>query len=125
MANWLEAAFGIPDAAEPIAPPKPRQKPEVKYISVVVAQPGGAPGDLGETVDAWYFVEHGDVTLCDAKGKPLSSDDDRVRFRATLADGDDPRAVAYRLRRRAWLAENPRSAFDQPLYQDAAPYGGY
>jgi hypothetical protein len=110
MANWLEAAFGLGDEAEPIAPPRrPRQKPEVKYISVVVAQPSGNPGDFGETVDAWWFQEFGMVTLCDSTGKPSDHS-------ATLAPGDDPRAVAYRLGRRLWQKENERSAFNRPMY---------
>jgi hypothetical protein len=110
MANWLESAFGLGDAAAPIAPPpQPRQKPEVKYLSVVVAQPSGNPGDLGETVDTWWFEEFGTVTLCDMTGKPSDHS-------ATLGPNDDPRAVAYRMSRRVWLKENGRSPFDRPLY---------
>src|SRR5436190_11973614 len=113
MANWLEQAFGIGDEAESVAPPtKPRRvPPEVKGFICVVAQPSGAPGDLGETVDSWYFVEDGVVTLCDQQGKPLTkTDDDQVSHSATLAPDDDPRTVAYRMRRRTWSAENEKSA---------------
>lgn len=116
--SWLESAFGLGDSTEPIAPPKPRLVPDVKYISVVVAQPSGAPGDLGETVDAWYFVEYGTVTMCDAAGKPSDHS-------ATLAPNDDPRTAAYRLGQRIWQKDNKRSAFDRPLYQSPAGYGGY
>ncbi|MCC8954109.1 hypothetical protein H8B02_11745 [Bradyrhizobium sp. Pear77] len=128
-ANWLETAFGLSGEAEPHAPPPPkprRVKPEVKGFVCVVKQPTGAPGDLGETADAWYYVEHDTVFLCDERGSPLTkSDDSAVSLAATLAPDDDPRAVAYRMRRRLWAAENDRSAFNRPIYQDAAPYGGY
>lgn len=118
MTSWLEEAFGFGVNAEPIAPPpKPRQAPEVKGFVCVVAQPSGAPGDLGKTVDGYYFVESGFVTLCDQHGKPVTKSDGEVDHTAVLAPGDDPRAVAYRMRRRAWLAENEQSAFNGPIYQ--------
>ena len=118
MANWLEAAFGLGEEAEPIAPPpKPRQAPEVKGFICVVAQPTGAPGDLGETVDSWYYVKSGMVTLCDRHGRPITkSADDRGSLSAVLAPNDEPRRVASRLRRAAWQKEEGRSAFDRPLH---------
>lgn len=122
MANWLEQAFGL---VEPEAPaPTPRRgPPEVKGFICVVRQPSGAPGDLGETVDSWYFVEHGMVTLCDQQGKPITkSADNHSDLSAVLTTGDDPRRIASRLRRAAWQGE--RSPFDRPLYQ-STPYGGY
>jgi hypothetical protein len=104
MANWLEAAFGLGDEAEPVAPP-PRQPPEVKSFVCVVAQPTGAPGDLGETVDCHYIVTDGVLCLCDEHGK--ASDAKPYR----LASGENERAVAGRLRRAAWQREEGRSAF--------------
>jgi hypothetical protein len=110
MANWLEAAFGLGDEAEPAPRPTPRcQKPEVKYISVVVAQPTGAPGDLGETVDCHYVVTDGVLWLCDEHGKTGEK-------HHVLAAGEEPRRVASRLRRAAWQSEPGRSAFNRPLY---------
>jgi len=116
MANWLEAAFGLGDEPEPIAPPsRPRQAaPEVDSFWCVVAQPSGAPGDLGETVPCSYYVEDGVLRLCDEDGEGK---------RHVLAPGDDPRRVASRLRREAWQREKP--AFDRLINQHAAPYGGY
>jgi hypothetical protein len=105
MANWLETAFGLGDEAEPIEP-SPLQAPEVKSFVCVVAQPSGAPGDLGETVDAWYIVEGGALMLCDKDGK--TSDVKPYR----LAAGENERAVAGRLRRAAWQREPGRSAFN-------------
>src|SRR4051794_9924107 len=100
MANWLEAAFGLGDEAEPVAPPPtPRQAPEVKGFVCVVAQPTGAPGDLGETVDAWYFVDDGVLSLCDENGKASEAKPYR------LAPGEEPRRVASRLRRASWQSE--------------------
>jgi hypothetical protein len=114
MVNWLESAFGIGDASEPVAAvPQPREKPEIKSLVCVVRNPG-APGDLGETVDAWYFIEHGTVTLCDAGGQPMTKADGDSYYSAPLAPDANPRTVAYRLRRTAWQSE--RSPFDRPLY---------
>jgi hypothetical protein len=118
MANWLEAAFGLGDEAEPIAPPR-RQPPEIKSFWCVVAQPTGAPGDLGETVLCHYIVEGGALTLCDEQGKGLAATDEHGRAGNTshvLAPGDDPRRVASRLRRAAWQSESGRSAFNRPLH---------
>lgn len=115
MANWLESAFGLADEGEPVASPV-RQAPKIESFWCVVAQPSGAPGDLGETVPCHYIVTDGVLRLCDERGKGEGR-------RHTLAPGDEPQRVASRLRREAW--QRGRPAFDRPLYQDAAPYGGY
>lgn len=107
--DWsdLNAIFGLGDDAEPIAPPpKRRQKPEIESFVCVVAQPSGAPGDLGQTVDAWYRVEHGILTLCDAQGKAGDAKPYRID------PGENERAVASRLRRAAWQNEPGRSDFN-------------
>ena len=116
MVNWLEAAFGLGEEAEPIAPPKRRQAPEVHSFWCVVAQPSGAPDDLGETVACHYIVADGILRLCDEHGKGDGK-------RHTLAPDEEPRRVAGRLRREVW--QRGRSEFNRPIYQDAAPYGGY
>jgi hypothetical protein len=108
MTNWLEAAFGVGDVAEPIAP-QPRQAPEIKSFVCVVAQPSGAPGDLGETVDCYYVVSDGVVRLCDERGNVDGKSQ-------VLAAGEEPRRVASRLRRAAWQNESGRTAFDRPLH---------
>ena len=117
MANWLEAAFGLGDEAEPVAPP-PRQAPEVKSFVCVVAQPTGAPGDLGETVDCHYIVTDGELSLCDEHGKTSETKPYR------LAPGEEPRRVASRLRRAAWQSESGRTAFNRSLNQ-SAPRGWF
>jgi hypothetical protein len=108
MANWLETAFGLGDEAEPAPQPaKPRRlAPEVKGFWCVVAQPSGAPGDLGETTPCNYFVEDGHLFLCDERGKA----GDGKPYR--LALGENERAVAGRLRRAAWHTESGRSDFN-------------
>jgi hypothetical protein len=103
MANWLESAFGLGDEAEPIAPAPRRQPPEVKSFVCVVAQPTGAPGDLGETVDCFYYVDDGVLWLCDEHGK--AGEKSHV-----LAAGEEPRRVASRLRREAWEREQGKIA---------------
>lgn len=122
MADWfaaVEAAFRLGDEAEPAAPPPvPRQAPAVQSFWCVVAQPSGRPGDLGETVACHYVVNDGVLWLCDEHGKAGDK-------RHVLADGEEPRRVASRLRRAAWQSEPGRSAFNRPLHQLAEPYGGY
>ena len=85
MATWLEAAFGLGDEAEPIAPSPPRQPPEIKSFVCVVAQPTGAPGDLGQTVDCHYIVTDGVLTLCDEHGKGLAATDEHGKTGNTSA----------------------------------------
>jgi hypothetical protein len=108
MANWLEAAFGLGEEAEPIALP-PRQPPEVKSFWCVVAQPTGAPGDFGETTPCHYIVTDGVLSLCDEHGKTSEAKPYR------LAVSENERAVASRLRRAAWQREEGLSAFNRPL----------
>lgn len=116
MTNWLEAAFGLGEEAEPIAPTRTaRQAPEIDGFWCVVRQPTGAAGDLGETVPCHYVVTDGTLRLCDEHGKVGDK-------RQVLAPDDEPRRVASRLRRAEW--QNERSPFDRPLHQ-AEPYGGY
>ncbi len=106
MTNWLEQAFGVGDETEPAPQPA---KPIVKSFWCVVAQPSGAPGDVGETIAVHYIVEGDRLTLCDQDGKT----GDKSR---TLKPGDDPRQVASRLARAAHYAEQPRSEFNRPLH---------
>ena len=108
MANWLEQAFGLVDEAEPVALPPPRQAPEIKSFCCVVRQPNGAPGDLGETVDCFYYVDDSVLWLCDEKGQGGDK-------RHVLAAGEEPKRVASRLRLEAWRREPGRSTFNRPL----------
>ncbi|WP_262048462.1 hypothetical protein [Bradyrhizobium sp. Bra78] len=109
MTNWLEAAFGLRDEPEPAAQ-LPRQAPTVESFWCVVAQPSGAPGDLGETVVCRYIVTEGVLRLCDEHGKGGGR-------RHILAPGEEPRRIASRMRREVW--QRDRTDFDRPLHQGA------
>jgi hypothetical protein len=109
--GWLENAFGI--EPEPVAAPATRQAPEIKSMYVAVRHQSDAPGDLGETVVAHYIVDDGVLTMCSEDGKPLDGQSH------TLAPGENPRAVASRLRRQAWLRESG-SDFNRPIHYGSA-----
>jgi hypothetical protein len=115
--DWLEAAFGFGDEAEPAETPAkpPRHAPKIESCVAVVRHPSHE-GDLGEAVDCNFFVDDGTVVLCTPSGKPTGEE-------KHLAPGDDPRSVAKRLRRDTWRREQNKServpGFDRPLrYRD-------
>jgi hypothetical protein len=112
--DWLEAAFGFGDAAEPVpTPAKPRPAPKVQACAVVVAHPAHE-GDLGEVIDCYYFVDDGTVVLCLPSGK-ATGEEQKLKL------GDDPCAVAKRLRHRAWRQE--RSSERVPGFGRRLNYG--
>jgi hypothetical protein len=111
--DWLEAAFGFGDQAEPAKPhraPKPEEPPKIHSCVAVLRQPG-FEGDLGEAVDCYWFVDSGTVVLCTSTGK-------RTGEEKHLAPGDDPRSVAKRLKRDALRREQNTErvrGFNRPL----------
>jgi hypothetical protein len=110
MADWLDALFsGVQERgqeAEP-APPRRGAKPLVQFVWIQTRPP--ANGDLGGCQAGHYFVENGEVVMCDEDGKPTG-------LREVVTVGGDPRAVASRLTKRAWLAEQgPSGRFNRPL----------
>ena len=114
--DWLEAAFGFgAEADEPVATPvrPPREPPKVRACCVVVAQPAHE-GDLGSTIDCFYFVEDGVVVLCLPSGKATGEEQ-------MLKPGDDPCSVAKRLKLRAWREE--RSSERVPGFGRRLNYG--
>ena len=83
MANWLEAAFGLGEEAEPIAPPKPRAAPAVHSFVCVVAQPSGAPGDLGGPVAELVEIGVGVVSgVMNLESSGVEASDWRLRHEA-------------------------------------------
>jgi hypothetical protein len=86
-----------------------RSAPEVQSFWCVVAQPSGAPGDLGETVPCHFYIDDGALWLCDEKG---NGGDNKPHV---LKRGEEPRRVASRLQREAWQRENGLTAFNRPL----------
>jgi hypothetical protein len=92
---------------------------EIFYITVVVANPSGEPGDHGMIHESHYFVEDNVVRLCDERGTPTGE-------KQRLEKGDDPKTVAKRLALRMYNATAPTSDFNRPLtgasYQWRVPY---
>jgi hypothetical protein len=103
--KWLDDLIdGANAAPEPPAEPRP---PVVLTVWIQTGLP--RDGDLGRTEPGHYFVEAGVVVMCGDDGKPTGQTH-------TLAKGEDPKAVARRLRRRAWLQEQGASSdFNRPL----------
>ena len=65
-------------------------------------------GNSGAVACVHYFVADGAVTICDKEGNP-------TKKMSTLAEGDDPRAVAARMGHAAWVASGDGSDFNRPL----------
>jgi hypothetical protein len=113
--DWLEAAFGFGDEAEPAAKPAepPRQAPKIQSCCVVVRQPEHE-GDLGEVAEFHFYTDDGWVVLCSPRGKATGEE-------MRLAPGDDPVSVAKRLKRDAWRRE--QSAERVPGFGRRLHYG--
>jgi hypothetical protein len=67
--------------------------PEVKAVTVILANPSGRPNDYGQVTRGFYVLNGTKLTLTDSKGVPVrrSSGDPVVR---ELKDGDDPTQIA-------------------------------
>lgn len=104
--DWLDELLSGQEAipqAEPIARPAPRV-----VHTVWVQTRGPRNGDQGGTEAGHYFVTGDTVTMCDEAGEPTGKTH-------LLAAGENPRQIAGRLRRNAWLAEQGESDFNRPL----------
>jgi hypothetical protein len=122
--DWLEAAFGLgdePDAkavAEQQFTRVTKRKPVVvESVWIQTQRPSGAEGDAGSAEQGFYFVEGQMLHMCDQHGKPTGDG-------CKLETGENPRAVASRLTRKAWNAENSAKervpGFSRPLRYGAA-----
>ena len=78
---------------------------EVKRCVAVVSNPVGKD-DRGEVTESHYFVENNWVTLCNADGVPLRSEDTGARFTVRLEPGDVEITAAKRLTLRHHRAAN-------------------
>jgi hypothetical protein len=96
-------------AVENSVAPIPRG--EIKVISVTTRSPTN-DGDPGARQLGYYWVSDGTLTMCDEAGTPGKS----VR----LGAGDDPRVVAARMTRNAWLDRRGNGDFWRPLHYPAA-----
>ena len=94
-----EAVGSVPAPQAPTRlPATPQAPPVIRTVTVQTAAPfGDSPGAI--TV-GYYSVQDDVVVMRDGAGKPTGK-------RQTLAAGQDPCQVAYRLTREAWLAKAP------------------
>jgi hypothetical protein len=112
--GWLQEWLNETEAAAskkvaPVAPREPRKaKPEIKEVWFQIRPQRN--GDMGMVEPAFYSVEDCALTMHDASGKPTGK-----KFH--LGPKDDPRKIAGRLGREAWLgAGGPMSDFNRPLH---------
>lgn len=84
---------------------------EYRSLSVIVRSPSGAKGDTGEIAEGQYKVEDGYVLLNKFK-------DSGVAYQAALGDDDDPTAVAKRLLKSWWQAQDVSGGSLQPPKRD-------
>ncbi len=111
--GWLQEWLNETEAAAskkpaPVAPREPRKaKPEIKEVWFQIRPPRS--GDMGAVEAAFYSVSDGILMMHDAKGTPTGK-------QFYLGPNDDPRKIAGRLGREAWLgAGGPMSDFNRPL----------
>jgi hypothetical protein len=109
--DWLDVLLERGTEAKRQAEPIERAP---RVVLTVWVQTAPRNGDLGRCEPGWYFVEDGVVTMCSEDGKPTGKTH-------TLAKGEDPKVIAGRLRRWAWLKEAGQSDFNRPL--DYARFG--
>jgi hypothetical protein len=105
MANWLDLLGANEPAAkgELIAAPS---APTVQLVWIQTRPP--ANGDCGMTEPAHFFVDGDTVHLCSEDGKPSGASE-------RLTTNGSARAVAGRLRKRAWEKETGANDFNRPL----------
>jgi hypothetical protein len=103
--DWLDVLLERGNEAKQQA--EPAAAPRVVLTVWVQTRPP-RNGDMGSAEAGHYFVADGVVVMCSEAGKPNGKTH-------VLAAGEDPRQIAGRLRRRAWLAEQGESDFNRPL----------
>ena len=112
--GWLDAlerrgreAIGAEPKPKPAAVSHtPRLIPKLEYVWIQTAPP--RDGDAGAAAMGCYTVEDGVLTMRDESGKSLGT-------HHTLVEGDNPKMIAGRLRRAAWLSASGESNFNRPL----------
>ncbi|SHM40833.1 hypothetical protein [Bradyrhizobium lablabi] len=115
MASWLDAlqrrgleAIGKPDVPQPASPriARPSAPLEIKTVWVQTAPPSN--GDAGAVEPGFYSIADGVVTMHDESGKPTGKT-------GLVGVGEDPRRVAHRLAREAWLANRGEGNFNRRI----------
>ncbi|SEB94847.1 hypothetical protein [Bradyrhizobium erythrophlei] len=114
MTSWLDAMMQRATESlrdHPEVPARPRAlttpKPEIKHCWVQTRRPDYERGDEGNVEPVYYSVSDGVLSMHDEKGRSTGQQ--------ALADGEDPRLVAMRLRWEAWQRTNAGSDFNRPL----------
>lgn len=116
MASWLDLwerrareATGQPIETPRVPEPvrQAQSKPEIKQVYFQMRAPRGT-GDCGEVGIGFYAVQDGIVSMYDEAGKSLGK-------HVALKDGDDPRAVAGRAAKEAWMKARDLGDFNRPL----------
>jgi hypothetical protein len=111
--DWLDTLLERGNEAKR-AHAEPAAAPERVILTVWIQTREPRNGDLGGTEAGHYFVADGVLTMCSEDGKPTGKTH-------RLEPGEDPKVIAGRLRRAAWLAERGESDFNRPL--DYARFG--
>jgi len=117
--NWLDALLDRGNEArrqaEPRAvTPRPLQiqaapEPSQRVLKTVWFQVRPRRnGDMGAAEPGFYFIANGVLTMCSEDGKPTG----KVH---RLEPGEDPRPIAGRFAREAWLKVAGRSDFNRRL----------
>jgi hypothetical protein len=107
--KWLDDLIDGANAAKAEPTPEPIAPAPPKVCTVWIQTRAPSGGDLGGCEAGYYSVANGVLTMCDEEGKPTGQTH-------KLAKGEDPKVVAFRLRRRAWLKEQGASSdFNRPL----------
>ena len=114
--GWLDAwerrareAIQQPRAEPlPVAKSPPRPAPEIKTVWIQTAYASSETGDPGAATVGYYSVSDGMVTMHDEGGKPTGK-------AKHLGPNDNPRVIAGRLTKAAWLKERGESNFNRRL----------
>ena len=93
-------------ASRPIAPAIQRPRPKLEVVWIQTAR--ARDEDPGCVEPGFYTVEDGVVIMRDENGKATGA-------KQVLAEGDNPRAIAGRLRRVAWQKAMGERNFNRPL----------
>lgn len=113
--SWLDGILERRPAPKPVravpvvrpaaAPPRPN--PEIKSVFVQTRGRGGTDAGAGRWV--FYSVQDGILTMHDDQGKQVGVH--------ALADGEDPRHMAYRIgREKIFTGDDGPAGFNRSLY---------
>jgi hypothetical protein len=107
--DWLDNLIDRGnEAAKAKQQPEPAAVPDRTVHAVWVQTRAPTGSGLGGTEAGYYFVEGGLLVMCSEDGTPTGKTH-------VLKEGENPKAIAGRLRRSAWSAEQGESDFNRPL----------